>query len=501
MDRVGVPNNVTRKWWVLAGVSSASFLGCIDLTIVNTAAPAIGAELPATLTQLQLIVNVFVVALSMFMVAAGRLSDLAGRRRTLYAGCALFGVASLGAGCAPNVGTLVACRFLQGAGCAVLYTSSSAIVSDAFEPARRGRAIGSLYAVNGLGLAIGPMLGGLLVGTVGWRWIFLINVPLLLVALAMLAVSLRESRVSGAVRLDLPGLALLAAALAGLIFAGTFGDAFGWASAPVLGAVGVGLAASVGFGWASRRTAHPVIPFRLFTQRLFRCAAISDFSLAFFYTTALFLLPLYLDVVRHADAVSTGLLMLPTTVTVAVLSPLTGRVVDRVGPIPVLLTGFVGFGLSALLQSRFDVETGLGVVLAAGTLMGIGWGCVLGPAAVAALSSVPKSDAGVALGAAWTCHNVGGAVGLAIGMTVYRRFAGELPGAGLPSPEAFIAGQHAATLLLAGGSTATLLALLVLSRSGRSGQQRNPATRPAESSDSRGGRGGCRGVGRLGPGR
>ncbi|ONI75217.1 hypothetical protein ALI144C_41510 [Actinosynnema sp. ALI-1.44] len=451
----------SRKWWVLTGVGIVSFLGCVDLTIVNTAAPDISRSLGASVPRTQLVVNIFVVALSMFMVAAGRLSDRYGRRRVLYAGTILFGLSSLGAGLASDVGTLTAFRFVQGTACAVLYTSSSTIVADAFPHAQRGRAIGMLFAINGIGLAAGPMLGGLLVGTLGWHWVFLVNVPLVLVALAICAVCLTESHGTDDSALDWPGLVLLVVALAGLIFGVTFDDTFGWTSWQVLGSIVAGAVALAGFVLVERRVAAPLVPFGLFADRRFLGAATAEFALAFFYTTALFLMPLYLTVVRGFDGLAVGLLMLPTTATVAVLSPLVGRVVDRVGPRVVIVTGFGAFSLSALTQSSFDTDTGLGFVVVAFVLMGIGWAGVLGPSAVLALSSVPPRTAGLAVGATWTIHNFGGAIGLAVGMTVFRGFAGDVVRA-----ETFAAGNQAAMLLLTGVSVTAVL-VLVGGRSGR----------------------------------
>ncbi|GAA1955238.1 MFS transporter [Amycolatopsis minnesotensis] len=449
-----------RKWWVLTGVGILSFLGCIDLTIVNTAAPEISRELGATMVQTQLVVNVFVVALSMFMVTAGRLSDLLGRRRVLYTGAILFGLFSLGAGLVTDVPALIAFRFLQGAACAVLYTGTSTIVAEAFPESRRGRAIGSLFAINGIGLAIGPMLGGLLVGVLGWHWVFLVNVPLVLVALLICAVSVHESRGADGTGVDWPGLALLAIGLAGVLFAVTFGDTFGWGSWPVLGALAAGSLALAAFVLVDRGAAHPLVPFPLLANRRFLSAVVAEFSLAFFYTTALFLMPLYLSVVRRFDEVVIGLLMLPTTVVVALLSPVLGRVVDRVGACVVMMTGFGAFAGSALLQSRLDSGTGLGYVVAAFVLMGIGWAAVLGPSAVTALSAVPPESAGLAVGATWTFHNLGGGIGLAVGMTLFRAFAGD----GAVRADTFPAGNRAAMLLLAGTSLAALAGIAVLGR-------------------------------------
>lgn len=440
-----------RKWWVLAGVSIVSFLGCLDLTIVNTAAPAIGTGLDASLTELQLVVNVFVVALAMFMVTAGRLADAFGRRRVLYLGTVLFGLASLGAGCARSVEPLVVFRFLQGAACAGLYTSSSTIVADVFPAGQRGRAIGTLFAVNGFGLAAGPLLGGVIVGLLGWPWVFLGNVPLVALALLICAFALRGP-VAGVqeVRLDGWGLALLAAGICGVVAGLTFGGPLAWT------ALGLGVAALVAFLLVERIVANPVMPMRLLGSRRFALAMVADFGLAFFYTTALFLIPQYLAQARRLEALAIGLLMLPATATVAVLSPLVGRMVEAVGPARVLAGGFAAFTVSAVWQSLLDAHSATGQLLVAFGLMGVGWSAVLGPAAVAALAAVPERDSGLAVGATWTAHNVGGAVGLALGMAVFRAV-----GAG-----SFMAGYHAASLLLAGAALAVLLAVLWLGRSG-----------------------------------
>ena len=453
-------NELNRRWWVLAGVSIVSFLGCIDLTIVNTAAASIGTDLRASITELQLIVNIFVVALSMFMVTAGRLADRFGRRRVLYLGSTLFGIASLAAGFASNVPLLVVCRFLQGSACAVLYTSSATIVSDAFPQQQRGRAIGTLFAVNGIGLAAGPVLGGVIVAAMSWHWVFWINVPLVALALAVCGFNLAESpgKDDGA-PLDWPGLALLVVGLSGVLFAITFNDTFGRTSWQIVGTFVVGMAALVTFVMVERAVAAPIVPFGLLRHRLFLTAVICEFGLGFFYPTPLLLTPLYLAGMRHDSPAQIGLWMLATTATVAVLSLLVGRVVERTGPIPVLAAGFAAFSGSALLQSQFTATSGVGHLVVALTAMGAGWACVLGPSAVAALTAVPERLCGLAVGATWTFHNVGGAIGLGLGMTLFRRFAGNSLTVAAEGTQ-FTAGHRAAMLMLVTTSTAALVAVL-----------------------------------------
>ncbi|MFE4021799.1 MFS transporter [Streptomyces sp. NPDC059101] len=431
-----------RRWRAFAGLGLISFLGCIDLTIVNTAAPAIQRDMGATVTELQLIVNVFIVALSMFMVTMGRLADRHGRRRVLYIGTAVFGAASLAAGCAPDVGTLVVCRFVQGAACAVLYTSTGALVSDTFPPAHRGRAIGALYGVNGLGLALGPVLGGLVVGGLNWRWVFWLNVPLTVVGLAVCLSAVRESRgrAADAGKPDWPGLVLISLALPALVLALTLGDSWGWTSGRIVGLLVAGTVGVGAFCVVERKVAAPLVDFRLFGNRIFLGALTADFSLAFFYCLAFFLMPLYLVSVRHYGATVSGLMLLPCTAVMAVLSPVVGRLADRFPPRLLLCGGFAAFALSAALQAQFTRDRPVAFVVAAFALMGIGWAFVLGPATVAALSAVPERLAGTAVGASWTFHNLGGAIGLAVGMAVHRRAAREaldaaLAARGLPGGE------------------------------------------------------------------
>lgn len=416
-----VTASTNRQWWAFAGVGLISFLGCIDLTIVNTAAPRIQADLGASVTDLQLIVNMFIVALSMFMVTMGRLADIYGRRRVLYAGTVVFGLASLMAGLAPSTGWLIAARFLQGAAGAVLYTSTGAIVQHAFPESQRGRAIGALYGVNGFGLAIGPLLGGVIVSALDWHWVFWLNVPLVVVALGICSFSVPESRTDEpGPGVDRPGLIAISLAIPAVVLAFTLGADWGWASARTLGLLAFAAVALVVLYLVERRAADPIVGFRLFRHRAFLGAIVSDFALACFYTTVLFLLPLYLSEVRGHGGYATGALLLPCTAVMAALSPFVGRLTDRYGPRRLLIVGFTAFTVSAVLLAQLSLSTSLVFICLALVAMGIGWAFILGPATVSALSAVPERQAGQAVGASWTFHNLGGAIGLAAGIVLYR---------------------------------------------------------------------------------
>lgn len=413
-----------RKWWVLIGVSIASFLGCIDFTIVNTALPAIQSALNVNVTKLQWVINVFILALSAFMVIMGRLADIYGRRLVLYIGMIIFGLSSLGAGASPNIEWLIFFRFLQGISCAILYTASGAIVSNAFPANERGKAIGTLFGVNGVGLAIGPVFGGILVSALSWRWIFLINVPAILTSLIICFASVSESRNrEHGTKIDWPGLVTLIITLSTFVFAITQGQAWGWNSTIIISLFIISACTLFLFYNIEMRSISPIIQFHLFANRLFITSIVATFSLALFYCLAFFLMPLYLHNIQNEEGYMIGLMLLPATVMVALLSPIVGRIADISGPKLLLIVGFIFFILSAFFQSHFTENSSTWYIAFAFALMGMGWACILGPSTVASLSAVPESMGAVAMGTSWTLHNIGGAIGLSLGILIYRSFA------------------------------------------------------------------------------
>jgi len=450
------------RWLALGGIAIASFLGCIDFTIVNTAIPAIQSELHASIEQTQWVVTMFVMALCSFMVAAGRLADLYGRRGALYAGMLVFALASLGAGFSTSIGALIAWRFVQGLACAVLYTTSANLVADAFPPEQRGMALGLLFAANGLGLAAGPVAGGLLVAALGWRSVFLLNVPLIVLAFALCLGQLRPSRSTLAMqKLDVPGLLLLMLSIPGLLLVISLGGEWGWASAQTLLLALVTALLLALFVRVERRAEAPLLHLGIFSNPRFIAASVATFCLAFFYCAAFFLMPLYLGFVRGQDSAGIGWMLLPTTLVMSVVSPLAGRLVDRHGTTPVLIAGLGFLALSALIQSTFSLNSGLAGVVLAFACMGIGWGCMLGPSTMAALSSVSEPLGGVAMGTSWTLHNLGGALGLTIATALYSSVT---LSTGALTQTVFLSGYRASMLLLVGVSLLGAIAVMVLSR-------------------------------------
>ena len=412
-----------RKWWALIAVSIASFLGCIDFTIVNTALPAIQHDLQVEFRDLQWLVNAFILALSSTLVLIGRLADIFGRLKILSIGLILFGLASLLAGLTRSFEWLIVARVIQGIGCAVLYTASAAIVANAFAQHEQGKAFGILFGANGVGLAAGPVAGGLITAAWGWHWIFLINVPFVILSLLLSWKNVTESRVAGQQGVDLLGAVLLLIGLPSLILGIVQGTDWGWTSPTTLIVLALAILSLIAFVLAELTVKSPILDLRLFLNRRFVSAAVASAGLAIFYCAAFFVMPLYLAIVRHENINTIGWLLLPTTLGVAFLSPVVVRLVDAKGPAFLFKSGLVLFALSAFIQTTFAADTPLWVILSAFIVFGVAWSAVLGPSTVQGISSVPQEAGSVAVGTLTTLHNIGGCIGLALGVLIYRHVA------------------------------------------------------------------------------
>jgi EmrB/QacA subfamily drug resistance transporter len=414
-------NKAQSNWFALIGISIAGFLGCLDLTIVNTALPAIQNDLNISVTQLQWVMTILLLALTAFMVISGKLADLYGRRLCLYSGMILFALSSIGVGFSPNIHYLIGFRFLQGLSIAFLYTAPVAIIPSIFPEHRHGRATGLLIGANGLGLAIGPVIGGLIVSTLGWRWIFFINPPIILISFLFCWKRLIESKSNTAIRkIDWYGFILLIIAVPAFILALVQGETWGWWSTPIIVLFLLAIIGLIIFYYVENKVPAPIIEFHLLANRIFLVGLTANFALAFFYAVDFFLIPLYLHYIHGQSGYQIGLSLLPATFMVAALSSLTGRIIDKKGPKGVLCVGLLLFVISGFLQSQFGVHTPVYYILFSYLMFGVGWACILSPSIVAALSSVPKESAGVAMGTIGTLHNLGGAIGLAIGTLIYN---------------------------------------------------------------------------------
>ena len=416
-------SKTTHPWLALIGISIVSFLGCLDLTIVDTALPSIQSALTGALVQLQWVVNGFMLALAAFMVVMGKLADSYGRRRILYLGMAGFALFSLGAGLAPNIQWLIVFRILQGVTVAITYTVPVAIIPTLFSAHIQGRMMGILVAVSGFGLAIGPVIGGFIISLLSWRWIFLVNPIFVMVAFALCMRYLPESRSPCQTKLDWFGAILLMLALPAAIFATVNASHWGWLSSYTLSLYGVAAVLLYGFYRHEKKHTSPIVDFNLLKNNLFIVGVLANFGLAFFYNLAFFLMPLYLHYIKQINSYQIGLSLLAGTLMVAILSPWVGHFVDKNGSKGILKIGFILLVASAIMQIFFQTDTSWLYIETAFILLGIGWAFILNPSIVTAVAMMPKEDSGVAMGTLGTVHNFGGTVGLAIGTVVYHYFS------------------------------------------------------------------------------
>lgn len=431
--------------WVLLATVLGSGVAMLDATVVNVALERIGADLRADFAGLQWTVNAYTLTLAALILLGGSLSDRYGRRRIFVVGVVWFALASLLCGLAPDIGTLVAARALQGVGGALLTPGSLAIISASFSGQDRAAAVGAWSGLSGVAAAIGPFVGGWLVEW-SWRAVFLINVPVAVLVVAVAARHVPESRdPDAAARLDWSGTALVAAGLGALTFALTAAGEPGggprvWVSA------GAGALALTAFVAVERRSRHPLVPPALFTDRQFNAA---NATTLFVYAAlgALFvLLVLQLQVVSGFSPLLAGTALLPVTVLMLLFSARVGALAQRIGPRPLLTAGPLVAAAGVLLMLRIGPQaTYLGDVLPAVSVFGAGLTLLVAPLTATVLDSAADRFAGVASG-------VNNAVARAAGLLAVAvvPVAAGLGGADHTDPTAFAAGFRTATLIMAG---------------------------------------------------
>jgi MFS transporter, DHA2 family, methylenomycin A resistance protein len=400
------------------------------------------------------VVDGYALALAGLMLTGGTVGDLRGHKRVVLCGLGVFGIASLGCGLAGAAGILIACRVLQGIGAALMLPGTLAVIANAYPDEReRARAIGVWAGVGSCALPAGPLLGGLLVQTVGWRWVFLVNVPIVAVASVAAARMVTESRARAAHRLDLPGATLAALVLVGVTFA-VIEAGHGGSAVPVVIAAGGAVAAGAGFVLAERRARQPLLPLGLLRHRAFVIANGVAGAMNLATLGLLFVVTLYLQDVRHDRALVAGVVLLPLFTPLSVLAPLGGRIVARAGPRPPMLGGLIMAAAGVGLLTMSDATTGYLTLLPAVLLWGLGL-AFLTPAVVsAAVSAVPADRAGLGSAVTNTARQAAGAIGIAAFGAI----------ASAPGSPGFLAGFHTVAIIAAGLFLLAAAATLVLPR-------------------------------------
>ncbi|MCU1370952.1 MAG: drug resistance transporter, EmrB/QacA subfamily [Ilumatobacteraceae bacterium] len=404
--RYGTP----QAWWTIVAVVLGSGIVFLDGTVVNVALPAIGSDLGTTLGGMQWTVNAYLVTLSSLLLLGGSMGDQFGRRRVFVAGLLVFTAASVLCGLAPSTGFLVAARALQGVGGALLVPGSLSILAATFHPDDRARAIGAWSGMAGVTSSLGPFLGGWLIDAFTWRLIFVINVPLAAIAIAVTVRHVPETRAPVRAPLDLTGAALITVALGGISYAAIEQGAPAQWPAAAAGVVALGA-----FLVWERRTAHPMLPLDVFRSRQFSGANLTTFAVYAALGAAFFLVTLRLQISLGYSALEAGVSFFPFTLLMLWLSPKAGQLSQRIGPRLPMTVGPLVAATGMLVFSRIAPgDRYVTSVLPAVVLFGLGMAITVAPLTATVLSSVSDAMTGVASGVNNAVSRLAGLLAVAV---------------------------------------------------------------------------------------
>jgi EmrB/QacA subfamily drug resistance transporter len=441
--------------WTLVVSALAIFMVSLDNLVVTNALTSIREDLGASLEALEWTVNAYTLAFAVFLLTGAALGDRYGRRRVFIAGLSIFTVASAAAALAPSTEALIAARAVQGLGAGIVAPLSLTLLSAAVPPERRGLALGVWSGISGLGIALGPLVGGAVIEGISWQWIFWLNVPVGLVLVPLAARRLAESH-GPAGRLDLPGLALASTGLLGVVFGVVRGNPAGWGSPEVVASIAAGAVLLVAFVAWELRAAAPMLPLRFFRSRQFAATNGVSLAMTFGIFGSIFLLAQFFQTVQGYSPLEAGLRTLPWTGMPMLVAPVAGLLSDRLGARPLMATGLF-LQAAAVTWLALVSETGVayGLLVPAFVLGGTGMALVFAPAANAVLGAVRPEEAGQASGATNAIRELGGVLGVAVLAAVFTGAGG------FASPQAFVDGLVPAlwvgAAVLVGGGLAALL--------------------------------------------
>ena len=414
---LGAPDRERRPWLLMVVLSVAQFMVILDATVVNVALPSIARSLSFPAGGLQWVVTAYVLASGGLVLLGGRAADVAGRRRIFLSGLAFFTTASLASGIAPTAGALIAARAGQGLGAALLTPAALSIITTSYAGAQRAAALGVWGAIGGAGAAVGVLAGGILTTWLGWRSVFLVNVPVGAAAgLLSLHLVPRQRPQHRVVRqLDLPGAALAVAGLVTVAYALTGAPAYGWGSARTLSLLALALALLAGFAAAERSARRPLVPAPLWRARSLVAGVLVMFGATGILVGTFFLNSLYLQDVQRALPLRVGLEFLPLALVIGAGAHLASRLLPRAGSRALIVTGLVVMGAGALLLTGVSAGSGYLTGFLPGLLVvGMGTGLVFPATAVTAMSDIAEDQAGLASGLMTTAHEIGAALGVAV---------------------------------------------------------------------------------------
>jgi EmrB/QacA subfamily drug resistance transporter len=465
----------SRKWWVLAAVMVGTFMSPLDSSIVNVALPTLGKVFNVPITSVEWVVVAYLLIISTLLLTFGRLADMIGLKRVYITGFALFTVGSLACALSWSIWSLVGFRVLQALGAAMMFAAGPAIVTAAFPPTERGRALGLLAIAVSAGMTVGPTLGGVIVGAASWRWIFLINVPIGIFALILSWQAIPGSSPRDQ-KFDPLGAMLSFVAFFPLLLALSQGAEWGWDNPAVVAMFVVFVVAGAGFLAVERRVVQPMLDLSLFQVRLFSAGLLS--ATASFVVTAavLFVMPFYLQTAHGIGVSTAGLLMTPIPLGMVVFGPISGVLSDRIGSRVLSTAGLLVGAVAAYSLTRLSLSSGFPGIAVRLALIGAGIGLFQSPNSSAVLGTVPPFRLGVASGTLATSRNIGQVMGvalaglvLAVREPVYLRRLTPALGSQLAAKQAFMHAAHDVAWLCVG--VCVLGAILSLTRGPAMAQQ------------------------------
>ena len=403
-----------RRWWILAVLIASLFTVNLDNTVLNVALPTLARDLHAGTSQLQWMVDAYVLLFAGMLLAAGALGDRFGRRRVMLIGLVVFGVGSLASAFAPSAETLIGLRAAMGIGGALIVPSTLSVTSNVFGMEERTKAIGIWTGVSGLGIVAGPVLAGWLLERYPWGSIFLINVPVVLISLVGVWTMVPEGRTPDAPRLDLPGTALSMAGLVALVYGIIEGPANGWTAPAELALFGFAGIALTGFVMRELTTPDPLIDVRLLVQPAFGAAALAVLLTSFGLFGSMFFLSQYLQGVLGFGTMEAGVSVLPLAIAMAIFSPAGIPLSRRTGPRTTVAAGMIAVAIGLLALRMAGTANGYPTVAVTLFLVGGGMGLAMTPLTVIMIRALPRSKQGVASAINSTARELGGAMGVAI---------------------------------------------------------------------------------------
>jgi EmrB/QacA subfamily drug resistance transporter len=468
----------TKTIWTFVITSVALFMVTLDNLVVTMALPSIRLDLGASIEDLEWTVNAYTLSFAVLLLTGAALGDRFGRRRLFAIGLGIFTVASAAAALAPSVESLIAARAVQGVGGAIITPLTLTILSAAVPADKRGLALGAWGGIGGLGVALGPVVGGAVVEGLSWQWIFWLNVPIG-IALAPLAARRLTESFGPDSRLDLRGLGLVSLGLLGIVWGLVRGNSVGWGSAETVGALALGVGFVVTFVLWELRAAAPMLPMRYFRNRTFAATNVASLFMFFGMFGSIFLLAQFLQTVQGYSPLSAGLRTLPWTAMPIFVAPLAGALSDRIGGRPLMAFGLamqaIGLGWLALISSP---TVPYGDLVPAFVVSGIGMALFFAPVANVVLSSVRRSEEGKASGTNNAIRELGGVFGVAVLASVFSSYGG------YETPSAYVDGLVPAVWVGAAVVAAGAAAALVIPRRRRSAEvaavDQGPAVEPIE---------------------